>query len=742
MPDPASDRPLADRFPALRKLRWGRRRRIPFVQQMAATDCGAACLAMVLGYHGRPTNLAEIRDATGTSRLGVSALALLDAAGHFGLRGRGVQVDDLETFRYLPAGTILHWRFSHFVVFDRLDRRGIWVVDPARGRLLVAPRALDDAFTGVALVLEPGEGFQRTGTPSGGAGRYLRKVLDQRGVLARIVVTSLFLQILILAVPVTTGLVIDRIVPREDRRLLLVVAVGAAAVVAFKVLASVVRSYLLVHLRTRLDAGLAIEFLEHLVALPYRFFQQRTAGDLAMRLTSNATIREFLTSAALSGVLDGLMVSVYLVILLVANLELGLLVAALGGCQLVLFALVRRRQARLMSELLQAQAYSRGFEYQILSGIETIKAGGAEQTAVERWSHLFVDELNVSLERGRLDALVTAILDTLSTAAPLVILVYGAVKVLDGELSLGTLLALSALAMGFLTPLSKLVATAFQLQLMGSYLERVNDVLDAPREQEGPRRRPASLRGHIVLDDVTFRYALTAPPAVAGVSLEIHPGQVVAVVGASGSGKSTLAGILAGLYTPDEGRVFYDGAALGDLDLAWLRRQLGFVAQQPYLFATSIRGNLALADPGVPLFRLVDAARLACIHDEIAALPMNYQTVLADNGSSLSGGQRQRIALARALVRRPRVLILDEATSALDVLTEERVHRNLASLRSTRVIVAHRLSTIRHADLIVVMDGGRVVERGGHAELLARGGTYSELVEHQLEHDDELASSG
>ena len=743
MADRRPHRTLADRFPALGNLRWGgRRRRIPYVAQAAATDCGAACIAMVLGSFGRATGLSEVRDATGISRHGTSALTLLDAAGHFGLRGRGVQIEDPDDLRFLPPGAILHWRFSHFVVFERMGRKGAWVVDPANGRLLVSRQELDDAFTGVALVLEPSDGFDRRGGAAGGGPwRYIRRVVAQSGVLTRLVVASLFIQLLALSVPLATGLVVDRIVPRGDLRLLLVVAAGVAGIVLFKALASALRSTLLVHLRTRLDATLAIEFFDHMASLPYLFFQQRTAGDLATRLNSNSTIREFLTSAALSGILDGLMVSVYLAILLVANLQLGLLVAAFGGLQLAVFLFVRRRQAALMSELLHVQALARGFEYQLLSGIETVKAAGAEQPSIESWSHLLVDELNVSLDRGRLDALVTSMLETLSTAAPLVILVWGASMVIHGELSLGMLLALGALAAGFLTPLSQLVATAFQLQLMGSYLERVNDVLDTPREQQGPGRRLATLRGRITLEDVTFRYAGTAPPAVDGVSVTIEPGQTVAVVGASGSGKSTLAGLLAGLYRPERGRVLFDDVDLGDLELAWLRRQLGFVAQQAFLFSTSIVSNVALTDRSRPLAEVVAACRLACIHDEIAALPMSYQTLLADNGSSLSGGQRQRIALARALVHRPRVLILDEATSALDALTEKRVHRNLAALRSTRVIVAHRLSTVRDADLILVMDHGRIVERGSHGELLARGGRYRELLATQLENADELAPS-
>jgi ATP-binding cassette subfamily B protein len=724
---------LLERFPALRGLRLGRRRRIPFVQQTAATDCGAACLAMVLGYYGKAVSLNQVREASGVSRHGTSAFAILETARHFGLRGRGIQIGEIRDLELLDPGAILHWRLSHFLVLESTDRHGAWVIDPVAGRRHLPWHELDRSFTGVALSLEPTEDFAPEPGKPRSVGRHLLRVLTRSGLIARVLVLSLLLQLLALAVPVLTGLMVDRVIPRSDRHLLLILAAGVAGLIGFRLLSSLVRSFLLLYLRTRLDARLALEFLEHLVALPYLYFQQRSAGDLAMRLNSNSTIRELLTSSALSTVLDGAMVSLYLLFLLVANPKLGLLAAGLGAVRVILFFMVRVRQHDLMSQSLEVQARARSYEFELLAGIETVKAAGAEGQSIQHWSNLFVNELNAALDRGRLDAVVSSLLDLLSTASPLVILLYGSLLVINGELSLGSMLALSALAQGFLLPLSTLVTTASQLQILGSYLERINDVLDTPREQEEGKLRPAaSLSGRIALEEVTFRYAMSVPPAVREVSLEIPAGGLIAVVGVSGSGKSTLAALLAGLYRPQSGRVLFDGLDLVNLDLGWLRRQLGFVTQLPYLFGASIRTNIALTEPTLPLARVVEAAQIACIHQDILALPMRYDSYLADNGSSLSGGQRQRIALARALVRRPKVLILDEATSALDAATEKAVQANLAALRCTRVVIAHRLSTVRDADLIVVMDQGRIVERGTHGELLARGGTYYELVMSQL----------
>jgi ABC-type bacteriocin/lantibiotic exporter with double-glycine peptidase domain len=374
---------------------------------------------------------------------------------------------------------------------------------------------------------------------------------------------------------------------------------------------------------------------------------------------------------------------------------------------------------------------------QLFSGIATLKALGAEQQAVDRWSNLFVDELNVSLARGRLDAFFEAGINTLTTASPFVVLAFGASQVLAGNLSLGTMLAVSALAMGFLTPLTSLVSTAVQLQLLASYMDRMDDVLDAPREQQQEQVvETPPLSGRITLEDVSFRYSPLRPEAVRNVSLEIEPGSFVALVGSSGAGKSTLAMLLMGLYRPTSGRIFYDGLALETLELTSLRRQLGIVLQQPYLFAESIRNNIALGDQSLPLHRIVEAAKKAHIHDFVQTLPLGYDSPLADGGASLSGGQRQRIALARALVRRPAILLLDEATSHLDTESEREVLEELERLRATRLVIAHRLSTVVRADKILVMENGEIVEQGRHDQLVARDGRYAELVRAQLSIDD------
>lgn len=734
MAEPAPKTGTLDRFPALRRLGLGRKR-IPAVQQTTTTDCGAACLTMVLGHLGKQLPLAEVRKVTGSGRDATNAEALLAAGRWFGLRGRGVRADTVEALGSLDPGAILHWRFNHFVVLEGLRSDGLHIVDPAGGRRVVSHLEARRSFTGVALLFEPAEGFEpeESGARRTGIQRYLQPLLARSGSLARVVVTSVLIQLFALAVPLLIGVLVDRVVPQQDMDLLAVLAVGLAGLVVFNLLASLIRSHLLLELRTRLDAQLTLDFVDHLVGLPFAFFQERSAGDLILRMNSNATVREILTAGALSTVLDGLLVSLYLIVLFVASPKMGLLVLVLALLRVVLLFATRRRQKELMSRSLETQSSSQAYQVQMLAGMETLKASGSEHRAIEHWSNLFVDTLNVSLARGRLQALLDALLAGLAVASPLAVLLYGARLVFAGELTLGEMLALNALAAGFLTPLTQLVTTAFQFQLLDSYLDRIEDVMQTPREQEPGAGRPAGrLRGGIRLERVSFRYGPAAPLAVREVSVEIPPGSFVAVVGRSGAGKSTLANLLVGLYRPSEGRILFDDMDLEELNLQSVRSQLGVVPQHPYLFGLSIRANIALADPTLPLGRVVDAAKRARIHDEILAMPLAYDTLLADGGTSLSGGQRQRLALARALLQQPAILLLDEATSALDALTESAIQRELAQLRSTRIVVAHRLSTIQDADLILVMDEGRVVERGTHEELRTLGGVYAELIAQQV----------
>ena len=719
---------LLERFPALKSIGerlW--RRRIPYVAQVTQADCGAACLAMVLGYWGRQVALEEVHSAAGLTIHGITARGILEAGQRLGLVGRAAQVD-IDELHLLDRGSILHWEFKHFVVFDRLRKDGVEVVDPAAGRRFVPMEQVRKSLTGVALLFTPSETFQ-TGTVARGPNRYGRLLAEHSPSLLRVGITSLLLQLFALALPSLMGSVVDRVVPSGDRALLGILALGMGTLILFQFFTSLVRAHLLLHLRTWMDARMTVGFLDHLVRLPFSFFQLRSAGDLMNRLNSNATVREILTAGVLSAVLDGTLVVIYLVLLFAGSWQMALLAMGLALLQILVLVFSRGRQRDLMTRNLEVSSSAQSYEVEMFTGIQTLKAMGLEDRAVQHWSNLYVDVLNVSLERGRLQAITEAFNSTLRMASPLVTLSVGTYLALDGSLSLGQMLALNALAGSFLTPIANLVSAGFQLQLVSSYLARVDDVLRATPEQgDNTPRRPHKLQGSIQLEQVSFRYGPRSPLVVQDITLELKAGQFVAIVGPSGAGKSTLAQLLLGLYLPTSGIIRYDGVPLQAMDLQAVRRQMGVVMQTPSLFRGDIRRNIAYADPTLPLEKIVDAARRAQVHDEIMAMPMNYETVLAEMGVSLSGGQRQRLALARAIVHDPPILLLDEATNALDVKTERAVQDAIAEMKCTRVVIAHRLSTIQGADVILVMDQGKLVEQGTHEELLDRGGHYHGLV--------------
>jgi len=704
---------------------------------MNEVECGAACLAMILSYYGRKTSVSEIREQCGIGRDGLSALSIVRSARSYGMRVRAISLQDND-LRFVRLPAIIHWEFNHFMVLERWSSKYVVVIDPAYGRRRITAQDFDNGFTGIVITFEPGVHFDRhlLAQPIS-LWRYVAGYIRQApAAVLQVLIATLLLQLFGLGLPLLTKVVVDQVLPFKLESILAILGLGMLLLLLSQLVTTLLRASLLVYLQAKIDSQMMVGFFEHLLTLPYRFFQERSSGDLMARLNSNIVIRDTLSNQLISTALDSCFVIVYLLLLFSLSPLFGLLVFALGLLQGILLLSTQRLSRNLASRELAAQGKSQGYVSEALSGIATIKSAGAEDRALNHWLNLYFNQLNISLRYNYLSSLLDTVMTTLRIFAPLVLLWFGTLQVLNGMLSVGTMLALNTLAAAFLTPLASLVGSGQKIQLVQAHLERIADVMEArPEQDEQAVQRPPKLSGNIQLSHVSFRYDPHAPIVLHDINLSITSGQKVAIVGRTGSGKSTLGKLLLGLYIPTEGDIFYDDMPLCGLNYQEVRRQFGVVIQDGSIFSGSVRDNIALNNPAMDMEQIIQAAQIAAIHDDIRQMPMGYGTIVAEGGSAFSGGQRQRLAIARAVAHHPSILLLDEATSHLDVLTEQLVEQHIRELACTQIIIAHRLSTIRNADVILVLDQGTIVERGSHDELLQRKGHYAELVQSQIVHE-------
>lgn len=730
--------------------------RTPTLLQMEATECGAASLGIILSYYSRFVPLAELRRECGVSRDGSNALNLIKAAKNYGLNAKGLK-KLLESLKTLTPPFIVFWNFNHFLVVEGFTEKGVYVNDPATGRRTISLEEFDRAYTGVVLVMEPGENFQTGGKKTNIISALASRLRYSQGTILFCIVAGLLLTVPRLAVPAFSQVFVDEILVANRYDWLRPLIIGMILTTAIRSLLAWLRLTYLRGLMLKLSVTMSGQFLWHILRLPVGFYAQRFAGEISSRVQLNNKVADVLSGRLATTIIDVAMMVIYFVIML--QYDWLLTSVAVGFAAINFFGLQFLSRTRVDANMKLAQEYGKvsGVAIAGIQTIETIKASGLESDSFAKFAGYYAKALNAQQDLALQTQILTALPTLLTALTTASILIVGGFRVMNGTLTIGMLVAYQSLTASFLEPINNLVNFGSTLQDLETDLNRLDDVLQNPVDVEvegetdkgkrgkGKGKRGAfssfpssitnhqspitfQLQGYLELQNITFGYSRVNDPLIDNFNLNLKPGQRVAIVGGSGSGKSTIAKLICGLYEPWQGEIYFDGMPRKQIRRSVLANSVAMVEQDIFLFAGTIRENLTLWDATVSQPDLVRACNDAAIHDLILSLPGGYDAKLIEGGMNLSGGQRQRLEIARALVRNPSVLVLDEATSALDAQTELIIDRNLRRRGCSCIVVAHRLSTIRDCDEIIVLEQGKVVQRGTHEDLWQSGGKYVRLL--------------
>lgn len=712
--------------------------RYPFFAQQSGSDCGAACLVMVSRYWGKRFSVNRLRDIANVDRNGASLRGLLTAAESLGFATRPVKASLNQLAKQkLPA--IAHWEGKHYIVVYEITPKHVIVADPAIGQRTLSHAEFQADWTGYTLLLQPTAMLKDTKETSTPFWQFFELLKPHGLVMLEVFIASVFIQIFGLITPLFTQLILDRVVVQRSELTLTAVGIGLLIFNLFRVAMIGLRQYLLDHTANRIDLALIVGFIRHTLRLPLSFFESRYVGDIISRVQENRKIQRFLSGEALSILLDLLTVFIYVGLMFWYSWKMALLALVIVPPFALLALIATPFLQRISREIFNAITNESSYLIETLTGIRTVKATAVEHTVRWHWEELLNKEIKTNFSgqfiSNRLQILSNGIQAIVTTA----LLWFGAYLVIQNQLTIGQLVAFNMLLDNIITPFQRLIVLWNQLQEVVIAVERINDVLDTEPEedlQHQTRQNLPHIQGNIRFENVTFRYHPESNINILeNLSFEVKPGQMVALVGRSGSGKTTISKLVLGLYPPTDGKVLIDGQDISSISLRSLRQEVGVVDQDTFLFGGTIRENISLGYPGAPLTEVIEAGQLAAADDFIKKLPMGYETQIGEGGGLLSGGQRQRIAIARALLGNPRLLILDEATSHLDTESERIIQQNLNTILKgrTTLVIAHRLSTVQNADMILVLDRGMLIESGTHEELMAKRGHYFYLNQQQLQ---------
>ena len=713
-------------------------KRLPLVRQQSQMDCGAACLATICRFDNKRVSLNRMRELTRVGQSGTSMYNIKQAAQSLGYETSAV-LDIYENLEKSQRPSIINWCGYHWIVVYKATDKYVTIADPSQGIIKLSKSEFLEGWTRYTLHLNPTKKVKYIEESKPIIGNFYPYIKPYLRIILEIGLASLAMQMIGIFLPIFSKFIFDEIIIKQNPEWLYVSLIAMGTIAILNLIISYCREHLSLLVSMKATLLMATDFYKHVLALPMSYFSSRKVGDITSRFGENQTIINFFTDIGLQVILNAISAIMYLGLMLYFNVSLTLITCLFFILHLLNVYLITPSLQRNYHDVFQKEADAESYTIETISGLSTIKNVGIEH--LTRWQ---VENLEVSANNAYLRTIHLGIIsdvagDLVSTLTNGAVLFFGAVMVMQEQLTVGELVAFTVIAQNFSEPITSLIGVWDVFQETLNAVERLNDVFETKPELSQAAAKEKiqlpKLRGHVHFDNLTFRYAPESDNnIIQNVNLEIEPGQRIAFVGRSGSGKSTLIKLLLGFYTPNSGNIYVDGFNINDVWLPSLRQQIGVIPQQSHLFRGTIRENIAYGKPGASLVEIVEAATLADAHEFIKNLPQGYNSIIEESGSNLSGGQRQRITIARALIRKPQILILDEATSALDNETEGIVLDNIdkAFKNHTMITIAHRLSTVRQADLIVVIDRGNILEMGTHDQLMAKRNLYYYLSTQQL----------